>query len=61
MNFLIVILCCWEFYPEILILYTCISCDELIARPLGSTVCKMIMKLKAEVRAQGGRTASKKN
>jgi hypothetical protein len=34
-------------------------CDELINRPRGHTVCKMIMNLeKSEVRAQGGCRAS---
>jgi hypothetical protein len=36
------------------------DCDELITRPRSPTVCKMIMKLKAEARAQGDCRASDK-
>jgi hypothetical protein len=35
-------------------------CHGLITRPRSPAVCKMIMKLKAEARAQGGSTASEK-
>jgi hypothetical protein len=35
-------------------------CDELIIRPRSPTVCKMIMKLNAEARAQEGCRASEK-
>jgi hypothetical protein len=35
-------------------------CDELITRPRSPTICEIIMKLKAEVNAQGACRDSEK-